>query len=157
MSSAAEARFRIEAPNSRPRAIKVIALDPASDPVVRRLTDGPWKNATFFTASKFTGSGGANGWLTDLSGHPRDLKGEVDGADLVVMVATPGGNAQAASVIGDACSQKRVNTTALIAGARAASDEELSKTLKQVRPWSLMVVIADAEDYIDDMLAALRA
>ena len=30
MSSAAEARFRVQAPNSMPRAIKVIALDAAS-------------------------------------------------------------------------------------------------------------------------------
>jgi hypothetical protein len=73
------------------------------------------------------------------------------------MVATPGGNAEAASAIGQACSRKRVNTTALIAGATSASDEALSKTLKQVRPWSLMVVIAEADDYIDDMLRALRA
>lgn len=155
MSSAAEARFRIDAPNSRPRAIKVIALDKASDPVVRRLMNANWKYATFFTASRPEET--SNGRLTDLSGRPRNLKDEVDDADLVVMIATPGGNAHAAAVIGDACSRKRVNTTALIAGARSASDEALSKTLQQVRPWSLMVVIADADDYIDDMLAALRA
>ena len=35
MSSAAEAKFRIAAPNSRPRAVKVIALDAASERVVK--------------------------------------------------------------------------------------------------------------------------
>jgi hypothetical protein len=30
-------------------------------------------------------------------------------------------------------------------------------TLAQLRPWSLMVVIAESDDYIDDMLTALRA
>ena len=34
---------------------------------------------------------------------------------------------------------------------------ELSKTLAQLRPWSLMVVIANGDDYIEDMLTALRA
>jgi hypothetical protein len=34
MSSAAEARFRIDAPNSKPRAVKVIALDRPSERVV---------------------------------------------------------------------------------------------------------------------------
>jgi hypothetical protein len=48
-------------------------------------------------------------------------------------------------------------TTALIVGTASASDEAVSKTLAQVRPWSLMVVIADAPDYVDDMLDALRA
>jgi hypothetical protein len=28
-SSAAESRFRIDAPNSRPRVVKMVALDPA--------------------------------------------------------------------------------------------------------------------------------
>ena len=150
MSSAAEARFRVQAPNSEPRAIKVIALDAASEGVLKRLMNGAWSHATFFTAA-------VNGLLTDLSGRSRNLSDEVETADLVVMVATPGGNADVASVIGEACSRRRVNTTALIAHARSASDEALSSTLKQVRPWSLMVVIADSDDYIDDMLAALRA
>jgi len=44
-----------------------------------------------------------------------------------------------------------------VVDARTASDEALSKTLSQLRPWSLMVVIADADSYIEDMLAALRA
>jgi hypothetical protein len=163
MSSAAEARFRIQAPNSRPRVIKVIALDAASEPVVRRLMNGPWSHASFFTAAAFARgprqerTEPGDGWLTDLSGRARNLTDEVENADLVVMVATPGGNADVASLVGEACSRKRVNTTALIAGATSTSDEALSRTLKQVRPWSLMVVIAEADDYIDDMLAALRA
>ena len=73
------------------------------------------------------------------------------------MVATPGGHAEAASIIGEACSLKRVMTTALVVGATSASDDAVSKTLAQVRPWSLMVVMANPDDYIDDMLVALRA
>ena len=48
-------------------------------------------------------------------------------------------------------------TTALIVGGTSASDEALSRTLAPLRPWSLMVVIADSDDYIEDMLIALRA
>jgi hypothetical protein len=62
-----------------------------------------------------------------------------------------------ASLIGEACSLKRVMTTALIVGSAGKSDEALSKTLAQLRPWSLMLVIANAEEYIEDMLIALRA
>ena len=53
MSSRAETRFRIQDPNSRPRAIKVIALDAASEAVVGRLAAKPWQNATFLTAAAF--------------------------------------------------------------------------------------------------------
>jgi len=139
MSSAAEARFRVQAPNSKPRRIKVIALDRPSEEIVARLKQRSWEHATFFTAT--------NGALKD----------EIATADLVVMVAAPGGRAELASVIGQECSDRRVNTTAFIAGAASASDDALSRTLRQVRPWSLMVVIADADEYIDDMLTALRA
>jgi len=151
MSSGAEARFRIQDPNSKPRAIKVIALDTASEAVVSRLLERPWQNATFLTAAAFPDA------ARDFSGAPKDLTKEVDIADLVVMVASPGGQAHAASVIGEACSGKRVMTTGLVVGASRASEESVSKTLSQLRPWSLMLVVADPDDYIDEMLAALRA
>jgi len=162
MSSGAEARFRIDAPNSKPRHVKVIALDPTSEAVVKHLAERRWNNASFFTASAFAsappGRGfSMQGWLSDLAGRTKDLIDEVNSADLVVMVATAGENAQAATLIGEACSVKRVNTTGLILGGAHATDQMLSKTLSQLRPWSLMLVIATREDYIEDMLTALRA
>jgi hypothetical protein len=159
MSSAAEARFRIQAPNSSARFIKIIALDSGSDGIVKRLAEASWNHAAFFTARipKSEQGFSADGWLTDHTGATRSLINEVATADLVVMVATAGVDAQVASIIGEACSLKRVMTTALVVGGQSASDEALSKTLAQIRPWSLMVVIADADDYIEDMLLALRA
>jgi hypothetical protein len=162
MSTAAEARFRIDAPNSKPRHVKVIALDPASEALVKHLAERRWNSASFFTASAFDsappGRGfSMQGWLSDLAGRTKDLIDEVNGADLVVMVSAAGESAEAAALIGDACSLKRVNTTGLILGGASATDEMLSKTLSQLRPWSLMLVIANGEDYIEDMLIALRA
>ncbi len=162
MSSAAESRFRINAPNALPRRVKVIALDRKSEALVKHLAQSPWNNATFFTASAFAAAPPAagfsmQGWLSDLAGRTKDLIDEVNAADLVVMVTTAGENAQAAALIGEACSVKRVNTTGLILGGGSASDEVLAKTLAQLRPWSLMLVIASGEDYIADMLTALRA
>ena len=162
MSSAAEQRFRINAPNSLPRRVKVIALDRKSEVLVKDLAQAQSTNATFFTASAFAAAPPASGfsmrgWLSDLAGRTKDLMDEVNGADLVVMVTTAGENAQAAALIGEACSAKRVNTTGLILGGGSASDQVLAKTLAQLRPWSLMLVIASGEDYIADMLTALRA
>jgi hypothetical protein len=162
MSSAAEARFRIDAPNSKPRHVKVIALDQTSEAVVKHLAERRWNDASFFTASAFAsappGRGfSMQGWLSDLAGRTKDLIDEVGSADLVVMVATAGENVPAATLIGEACSLRRVNTTGLILGGAHATDQMLSKTLSQLRPWSLMLVIAGREDYIEDMLTALRA
>ena len=161
-SSAAEARFRIDAPNSLPRAIKVIALDRASEEVVKRLAQqSAWRNATFLTALSGAPDPGARfsmaGWLSDLAGHTRDLLNEIEGADHVVMIASAGEPLDAASVIGEACSLKRIMTTSLVLSPPSASDGALSRSLAMLRPWSLMLVIASAEDYIADMLTALRA
>ena len=165
MHSAAEARFRVQAPNSTPRAIKVIALDAPGEAVVRRLAGIGWTHATFFTAASRGESAGRRDLspaspadvLSDLAGRPKSVTEEVDTADLVVLVAGPGGQAQAASLIGEACSLRHVMTTGFIVGVTSASEKALAKTLAQVRPWSLMVVIADHDDYIDDMMTALRA
>ena len=157
MSSAAEARFRVQSPNSQPRAIKVVALDAASESVVRTLAEGSWNRAKFFRIAGENGGAASAAVLTDLAGHAASIETEVNSADLVIMVASPGGHARAAALIGQACSLRRVMTTTLIVGNGLAPDEELSRTLAQVRPWSLMLVIASTDDYIKDMLAALRA
>ncbi len=163
MASAGEAKFRIEAPNSKGRAVKVIALDRPSEKVVKELAQAQWQGATFLTATAFSGAPkqgerfSVNGWLNDLAGRTKDLIDEVDSADLVVMVATAGENAAAAAIISEACSHNHVMTTALILGSATSSDEALSKMLGQLRPYAMMLVIASADEYIRDMLTALRA
>src|SRR5580704_16654859 len=163
MSSAAEARFRIDAPNSQPRAVKVIALDTPSERIVKHLAAAQWQRATFLTASAFSGAPrqgerfSMGGWLNDLAGRTKDLVDEVNTADLVVMVASAGESAAAAAIIGEACNVKHVMTTALILGGAHTSDETLSKMLAQLRPHVMMLVISSADEYIKDMLTALRA
>jgi hypothetical protein len=163
MTTAAAARFRIDDPNSRPRTVKVIALDPPSERVVHRLAQGSWQGAAFFTSVKFDGAPrdgegwSMKAWLSDLAGRTKDLIAEVASADLIVMVASAGTNADAAAVIAEACGVRKVMTTALIIGGDSKTNEELSQTLASLRPHAAMLVIADQDDYIEAMLAALRA
>ncbi len=144
MSSASEALFRIGTSNSRPRAVKVIALDAGSEPVVDDLAQRHWNGAAFFAAG-------------DLASDPARLHEEIDAADLVVMVATAGESQWDVALIGEACSRTQVTTTGLIMCDEETSDEALSETLGQLRPWMLMLVVASSRDYIEDMLLALRA
>ena len=120
MSSAAEARFRIQTPPPTSRTVKIIELDTATAHEIAVLV--------------------------------RD----VTSADVVVMVAAAGSDAHAAAIIGQACSDARVMTTAIVIRAAASSDAALSKTLAQVRPWSLMVVVASDHAYVDDLLTSFR-
>jgi hypothetical protein len=163
MTTAEEAKFRISAPNSKPRAIKVIALDKRSEEVVKKLAEGSWNKASFFASVHFDSppQAGADwsmkAWLNDIAGRTIKLMDEVNTADLVVMVASAGERAEAASVIGEACAAKRVQTTALILDRKSSSDAALSNTLLHLRPFVSMLVVADDDDYIESMLVALRA
>lgn len=159
MTTAAELRFRVQAPNSKARVTSVIALDAPSEAFVRRLSGDRWNHATFLRAAPGdldTGPEADDGWLTTLGDRRTRIRDEVNAADQVIMVAAPGGHAEVAAVVGRACSLKRVTTTALIVGAADASDRDISTTLAQLRPWSLMVVIANSDDYVSDMMTALR-
>ena len=144
MSSAREARFRLDAPNSRPRAVKVIALDAPSEPFVDDLAERRWNGAAFFRAA-------------DLAADPARLRETIDEADLVVMVAVAGGQARDVALIGEACSRRRVTTTGLVVCDADTSEEALSETLGRLRPWMLMLVTASSTDFVEDMLRALRA
>jgi hypothetical protein len=162
-SSAAESRYRIDVPNSRARTVKVVALDRPSEGLVERLAREHWNGADFLIASAFSTAPPAGGafsmqaWQSDLSGRAKHLLEEIGGADQVVMIACAGEDLPAAAIIGEACSVKRVTTTGLIIGDDAASDEAVSRTLAQLRPWALMVVVAGSDTYVADMLRALRA
>jgi hypothetical protein len=163
-SSAAEARFRINDANSLPRVVKVVALDGPSRAVVERLAQRSWNGASFLIAPSVTVAPLGNSQsstaisLRDLAGHSRPLLDEIACADLVVMIAFAGENAHAAATIGEACSLRRVATSALVIRGACTSDAVLSKTLQQLRPWMLMLVVAtEEEDYVADILGALRA
>jgi hypothetical protein len=120
MSSAAEARFRIQAQPPTSRVITVIDLDAASDHEVARIVD------------------------------------EIPETDLAVMIVAAGHDAHAAAIVGQACSARRVMTHTIIVQAASASDAALARTLAQVRPWSLMVVVVNDDDYVDDVLRSFR-
>ena len=160
-TSAAEAGFRIDAPNARPRATKVKTHDQPRAAKNEQQTKSSWTGASFLTVpTEAPGRDGAfsvSGWLRDLAGQAKDLADEIAGADQVVMVAAAGGNAEAASIIGEACSVRRIMTTGLILANPSTPDEALSRTLSHIRPWALMLVVATGEEYIEDMLTALRA
>jgi ribosome-interacting GTPase 1 len=120
MSSAVEARFRMQTPPPTGRQVRLIDLDAATDADVMRFI------------------------------------ADIRNADLVLMVVRAGGNTTAVSAIGTACSELRVMTHSVIVRAASATDDALSKTLAQVRPWSLMVVVVDRRDYVEDILKSFR-
>ena len=147
-----EQRFRIDAPNSKARAIKVIALDRASETVLRRLAQQPWRSAAFMTVlNKQPSAQPVGGWLADLAGET------IRSADVVVTLSSAGENSEMAGVVAEACRAQGKQMTALILDAAGAPAASLLKTLVPLRPCASMLVVASGEEYVEAMLTALRA
>jgi hypothetical protein len=47
-------------------------------------------------------------------------------------------------------------THTVVVRDESASDAAVSQTLGEIRPWSLMVVVVDRRDYVDDILKSFR-
>ena len=172
MASAQEAAFRVPYPNSSPRAIKVIALDREAGSVVSALSRKPWNRAVFFNSLSFpavaddaaregrppaTSQQRLTAWLNDVAGHARDLVAEIDSADVIVVIASPGTDASAATIIGEACRHRHKSMIGLILQTANVSDEALSRTLLGMRPLATMLVVASGSEYVEEMLASMRA
>lgn len=162
VTTAEEAAFRVQYPNSQPRLIKVIALDEAAGRLVSELASKTWNRAVFFDKLTFpAASGGARdkmqAWLSDVAGHASDLVAEIDSADIVVVIASPGTDAQAATIIGESCRLRHKSMIGLILQTANVGDEALSKTLLGMRPLASMLVVASGTEYVEEMLHAMRA
>lgn len=163
VTTAAEAAFRVQAPNSAPRATLVVALDRESLGVVEALGARQWVGAVFFAPSFFEAEEGMAGgdvrrWFSSVVGRASDFVQEVDASNQAVMVATSGGDAQLASVVGDACAATGTKSCALVLhDPTRRMPEALSATLRQVRPHVSMLSVVSDVGYAEAILDALRA
>lgn len=158
-TTAEEAAFRVQRPNSRTRASRIIALDAASEEIMHRVEKEEWQGARFF-------SYGETHSAPDLEAFPYDavlvgeggtktmLSDELEAADVVVMIATSGESAKAASVVGNACFVRNIMGAGLIVAPASA---EVRQTVKALRPYCSVLVVASGEEYVPEMLTALRA
>lgn len=154
-ATAAEARFRVDYPNSKTRDTRIIALDPAAVSILDRISGEPWKGAHFLTyrAEADSSGDGPDAVLEFLGGGDTRLSDELEDADVAIMVATSDQGAEAASVIGDACFLRRIMTAGLVVGDGTRVDEAVTA----LRPYASVLVVSADEGYVLDVLGALRA
>lgn len=161
-TTAEESRFRIGYPNSTPRVSRIIALDARSHAALSSLQHHAWNGARFLRYVKSRPGSTSlpslpiDGILEDGDGNETSLVKEVADADMIIMVSTAGTAPGAAEVIGNAClvHGKRATGMVLTSGENG---EDLARTLKAMRPYAAMLVVSTGEEYIAEMLSALRA
>ena len=156
-TSAAESRFRIDAPIAPARASRVIALDEGSVEVVANAATQPWRTARFYACDGGAAAGAAADpddlTMTLLDGTAARLGEELDGVDVTVMVASNDDGAAAASCIGLACSLRGVTTAGLVLGAGSG----VSGALTALRPFARVLLVPAEPDDLVHLLTALRA
>jgi hypothetical protein len=157
-ATAAEARFRVDAPIAGQRAARVVALDDGASAVVRKAAEQHWGGARFYTYDAGAHLVDGDAELADIAlrttdGSEARLSEELIDADVMVMIATADDGAEAASAIGNACTLRGIMTAGLILSegrdARAATSA--------LRPHARVLLRSTGEHVVTDVLTALRA
>ncbi len=154
-----EQRYRVDKPNSRPRTAVLIGLDPMTRDLVETLVaERPDRRRAFDVSPRpLADATAVPSWLAALTAKTAALTEAITEANIVIVIAAAGSDAQAAAVIGDACRARGVRMTALVVNAKQHNDQEVAATLAQLRPLAAMVVVAGDDVYVADMLQALQA
>jgi hypothetical protein len=155
-SSAEEASFRIQRPVETHRSARVIALDGPATAVTDALSGREWQAARFLTghdAAQVSGNGeGPDPLLRASDGQQLPLSRILEGADVVVMVATTDDGAALAAVIGEACDERRITTAGLVID----TDRRLSAAVSALRPHAQVLLVSDDASDVAELLSALR-
>lgn len=160
-ATAAEARFRIDYPNSLQRSVRIFALDGAAAEAMYAITEDPWNGAHFLSLAA-TGPIDADRTsagdlpLSHPDGSTADFGQEILGADIVVLLASRSTVEGAAEVIARECFERNIMCAGLALGGNA-DRRELDQVVNAMRPFTRVLVVAEDEDFIPAMLTALRA
>jgi len=152
-ATAAESRFRIDAPVETRRA-RVIALDEPAAEVLRSVAALEWASARFFVCDT-VGSGAVTAddvLLRGIDGSPAALSAELDGVHVVVMVATEDSGADCAYAIGKACWERAVMTAGLVLG----DGSQTRGAVAALRPHARVLLPTADESDLVELLTALR-
>lgn len=154
-ATTAEARFRVPYPNSVPRESRVIALDRTAWQMTLGIVDEAWRAARFLSlAPKQPDVSPNDVLLHDLDGGDRLFSDELEGADLVVLVATTSEGAREAAIIGRVARERSVMTAGIV---MPANEHVTDSAVAAIRPSAAVLVIASGDDYLPAMLSAMRA
>jgi hypothetical protein len=146
-ASAAESRFRIDAPIVPARAARVVALDEPAASVARRLAGHPWAHARFYT-----GHADGGGLLHQLDGAAVELEEVLTGSDVVVVLATEDGGRDTAAAIGRLCGRRGITTAGVVLG----DGFEAEGAVAALRPYARVLLLSADESDAFELLTALR-
>jgi len=154
-ATAAEASFRVPYPNSMTRQSRIIALDEGARRAMLAIVEDPWKGAHFLTLATQQPDVSPNDVsLVGIDGVRTLYSAELEGADLVVLVATTSEGAREAAIIGQVARSRAVMTAGIVV---PQTEQMADSVAAAMRPSASVLVIASGDDYLPAMLSAMRA
>jgi cell division GTPase FtsZ len=144
---------RIQAPNSKPRAIAVVGLGDGGANIARGLSTAVPSNVEIHVLAKSAGGGDA---IAAIKAGGGDLQRDLTRADMIFIVARQGDDASLAPVVGRIAHSGNHPVTALyIVPADAPLSDAEDETLKTLRTAAEMLVVVSDASYIPEMISAL--
>lgn len=153
-ATAAEARYRIDAPRQADRSSRVVGLDAGAAAIVQQLSEQTWRATRFLIYDPASnGTDLADITLVGTNGVAVPLSTELADADFVMMIATADDGAAAAAAIGNACTLRGIMTAGLIFG----EDGNVRAAVSALRPHARVLLVSRDELDATEVLSAVGA
>jgi hypothetical protein len=134
-------------------------LDAGAADVVRELAGQPWRGTRFlsYDASQSDGQAAPDGALADIVLDAADgrvrLSEELIDADFMMMIATAGDGATAATAIGNACALRGIMTAGVILGR----DHDVDAAVTALRPHARVLLVTNDQNDVAEIMSAVGA
>jgi len=155
-AAAADTRYRINYPNSRPRALKLVGLGNGGAKIARRVSDCKFQHVQVLTSENPIPASphSLSGMVQAVTAEGHRLVEALEKADMIFMVATPADDLGLAAEIGQLGRQRNILITGILVvapGPAARTDT----ALELLRAATDMLVIVSDSGYIIEMLTEL--
>jgi len=155
-AAAADTRYRIPYPNSKPRAIKVIGLGEGGSRIAQIVAEGGMRHVQAIAAGATRG-GTSEAMVQAIADENSEIGRAIRGADMVFVVARDGDNVALATAVGQMAHEKGVLVTGILIHEDSAAGPVPDGTLHALRSASDMLVMVSDTEYVQEMLSALGA
>lgn len=155
-AAAADTRYRIPYPNSKPRAIKLIGLGEGGSRIAQQVAETGMRHVQAIAAGSARG-GSSESMLQTIADENGEIGRAIRGADMVFVVARDGDNVALAPAVGQMAHEKGVLVTGILIHEDTAAGPVPDGTLHALRSAADMLVMVSDMEYVQEMLGALGA
>jgi cell division GTPase FtsZ len=147
---------RLQYDNSRPRRIKLVGLGMRGGAIANALREEQLNQVEVVIPGASAAASG-NNMLGAIAANAGELAQSLNGADVIVVVASAADDVSLAPVVRQIARQNKAMVSGVLIGEQVASSQQSPQGLHTLRASSDILVVVSDDSYVMDMLDALRA